>query len=148
MIDPSFQEVNRLFVLSFENEDDQESYSKYYLPTIKIRDYNVTIDERNYFDWPIKSDLRTYDKIWKIATGQGDDYITGCFLDYQYFEKYYKLIAIDLSKQQKLDANPKALQQINFTRNLEGAEGTAMFFIIKEAKETILDFSQGTMRVL
>ena len=109
MIDPSFQEVNRLFVLSFENEDDQESYSKYYLPTIKIRDYNVTIDERNYFDWPIKSDLRTYDKISKIATGQGDDYITGCFLGYQYFEKYYKLITIDLSKQQKLDANPKAL---------------------------------------
>ena len=63
-------------------------------------------------------------------------------------EKYYKLIAIDLSKQQKLDANPKALQQINFTRNLEGAEGTAMFFIIEEAKETILDFSQETMRVL
>ena len=74
------------------------------------------------------------------ATGQGDDYTTGCLLDYLYFNKYYKLIAIDLSKQQNLDADPKVIQQINFTENLNRTEGTTMFFITEEAKETILDF--------
>ena len=106
------------------------------------------IDGRNFFDQPIKNDLKTYDNIRKIATGQGDDYTTGCLLDYPYFKKYYKLIAIDLSKQQKLDADPKVIQQINFTGNLDRAEGATMFFIIEEAKETVLDFSKGTVKVL
>ena len=92
--------------------------------------------------------MKTYDNITKIATGQGDDYTTGCLLDYPYFKIYYKLIAIDLSKQQKLDADPKAIQQINFTGNLDRAEGSTMFFIIEEAKETVLDFSKGTVKVL
>ena len=105
------------------------------------------IDVRNFFDQPIKNDLKTYNKIRKIAMGQGDDYTTGCLLDYPYFKKYYKLIAIDLSKQQKLDADPKAIQQINFTGNLDRAEGSTMFFIIEEAKETVLDFSKGTVKV-
>ena len=68
--------------------------------------------------------------------------------DYPYFKKYYKLIATDLSEQQKLDADPKAIQQINFTENLDRAEGATMFFIIEEAKETVLDFSKGTVKVL
>ena len=106
------------------------------------------IDGRNFFDQPIKNDLKTYDNIRKIATGQGDDCTIGCLLDYPYFKKYYKLIAIDLSKQQKLDADPKAIQQINFTGNLDRAEGSTMFFIIEEAKETVLDFSKGTVKVL
>ena len=104
------------------------------------------IDGRNFFDQPIKSDLKMYDNIRQIATGQGDDYTTGCLLDYPCFIKYYKLIAIDLSKQQKLDADPKSIQQINFTGNLRREEGTAMFFIIEEAKET--DSSKGTVKVL
>ena len=86
------------------------------------------IHGRNFFDQPIKNDLQTYYNIWKIATGQGDDYITGCLLDYTYFEKY-KLIAIDLSKQQKLDSDPKAMQQINFTGNLTRADSATVFFI-------------------
>ena len=85
------------------------------------------IDGRNFFDHPIKNDLKTYNSR-KIATGQGDDYTTGCLQDYPYFEKYYKLIAIDLKKQQKLDADPKVKQQINFTGNRTGAEGATMFF--------------------
>ena len=84
----------------------------------------------------------------KIATDQGDDYTTGCLLDYSYFKDYYKMIAVDLSKQQALDADPKAIQQINFTANLDRARNTTMFFIIEEAKETVLDFSQGTVKVL
>ena len=80
--------------------------------------------------------------------GQGDDYTTGCLLDYPYFKKHYKLIAIDLSKQQTLDADPKAIQQINFTGNRDKAEGSTIFFIIEEVKETVLDFSEGTVKVL
>ena len=69
-------------------------------------------------DQPVKNSLRAYDNIWKIARGQGDDYTTGCLLDYNYFNEYYKMIAIDLTKQQSLDSDPKAIQQINFTGNL------------------------------
>ena len=146
--DPSFQGVNSLFVLSFENEEVRESYKKYYLPTVVINNYNIIIDGRNVFDQTVKNNLRTYDNIRKIATGQGDDCATGCLLDYSYFEKYYKLIAIDLSKLQKLDTDLNAIQQINFTGNLDKAEGATMFFIIEEGKETVLDFSKGTVKVL
>ena len=90
----------------------------------------------------------TYDNIRKIAAGQGDDYTIGCLLDYPYFKKYYKLIAIDLSKQQKLDADPKAMQQINFAEILTRAGGARMYFIIEEAKETVLYFSKRTVTVL
>ena len=89
-----------------------------------------------------------YLNVRKIATGKGDDHTTGCLLDYSYFKENYKIIAIDLSKQQALDANPIAIQQINFTENLDRAGNTAMFFLIEEAKETVLDFSQGTVKVL
>ena len=82
-----------------------------------------------------------------IFIGQEDAYATGCLLDYIYFKKYYKMIAIDLSKQQVLDADPKAIQQINFTANLNRAN-TRIYFILEEAKGTIFEFSQGTVNVL
>ena len=106
------------------------------------------IDGKNFFDEPINSMIKTYENIRKIATGQGDDYTTGCLLDYSYFKENYKMIAIDLSRQNELDADPRAIQQINFTANLDRAGNTTMFFIIEEAKETILDFSQGIVKVL
>ena len=84
----------------------------------------------------------------KIATGQGDDYTTGCLLDYAYFKDYWKIIAIDLSKQQALDGDPKTIQQINFTTNLGTWGKTRIHFILEEAKETVLDLSQGTVKVL
>ena len=87
-------------------------------------------------------------KFEKTTTGQGDDYTTGCLLDYNYFKKHYKMIAIDLSKQQALDVDPKAIQKINFTGNLDGANNRVMFFIIEEMKKIILGFSQGTVKVL
>ena len=139
LIDPSFQGVNRLFILSFK-DDGQESHKQYYIPTVEIKDYNVMNDERNFFDQPIKSNLKTCHNIRKIATGQGDDYTTGCLFDYPYFIKYYRLIAIGLSKQQKLDDDPKAIQQINFTGNLDEAGGSIRFFTIEEAKETVFKF--------
>ena len=110
---------NRSKFLPFENETDTEVHTKYHLPTKEIKDYNVIIDEKNFFDQPIKNDFKTYDNIRKIATGQGDDYTTGCLLDYNYFKEHYKVIATDLSKQQKLDVDPKTIQQINFTGNIE-----------------------------
>ena len=86
------------------------------------------------------------EKFEKIETGQVDDYAPGCLLDYSYFKNYYQMIAIDLSKQQALDANPKAIQQINFTENLNQGERATMFLIIEEAKETVLDISQGAVK--
>ena len=91
------------------------------------------IDGRNVLDQPVKNDLLTYDNIQKVATGQGDDYTTGCLLDYNYFNNYYKMIAIGLSKQQAPEADPKAIQQINVTANLDREGNTTMFFIIEEA---------------
>ena len=106
------------------------------------------IDGRNFFDQPINSMTKTYENIRKIATGQGDDYTTGCLLDYSYFKENCKMIAIDLNKQQTLDADPRAIQQINFTANLDRAGNATIFFIIEEAKETNFEFSQGTVKVL
>ena len=148
LVEPSFQGVNRLFVLAFENDDDRTSDEQYYLPTVEIKDYNIMINGENFFDQPIQNKKVTYDNIRKIATGQGDDYTTGCFLDYPYFENTYKIIAVDLSRQQALDADPRAIQQINFTANLDRTGNTRVYFILEEAKETILNFSQGTVKVL
>ena len=105
------------------------------------------IDGKNFFNQPINDDTKIYKNIRKIATGKGDDYTAGCLLDYPYFKQNHKMIAIDLSKQQALDADPRATQQINFTANLDRA-GNTTFFIIDEAKETVSDFSQGTVKVL
>ena len=88
------------------------------------------IDGRNFFDQPINNMNKTYENIRKIATGKGDDYTTGCLLDYSYFKDHYKMIAIDLSKQQVLDADPRKIQQINFTANLDRTEDATIFFII------------------
>ena len=96
----------------------------------------------------MKNNKVTSENIKKIATGQGDDYTTGCLLDYPYFADTCKMIAINLSKQQALDADPRAIQQINFTANLDRDGDTRIYFIVEEAKETILDFSQGTVKVL
>ena len=108
------------------------------------------IDGQNLFDQLVKNDLRAYDNIQKIATGQGDDYTTYCLSDYNYFNRNYKIIAIDLRKQQALDTDPKAIQQINLTVNVAQDPNTnaTMFFIIEESKKAILDFSQATVRVL
>ena len=105
------------------------------------------IDGRNFFDQPTDSTAKTYENIRKIATGQGDDYATGFLLDYPYFKDHYKMIAIDLSKQQALDADPRAIQQINFTANLDRSGNITMLFIIEEAKENIFEFPQGIVKL-
>ena len=147
LIEPSFQGVNRLFVLVFEN-DTQRISKKRYIPNVEMKDYNVMIDGKNFFDQSVKNDNVTYENIRKIATGQGDDYTTGCLLDYIYFRNYYKMIAVDSSKQQGLDVDPKAIQQISFTANLDRNGNTRFYFILEEEKETVFEFSQGTVKVL
>ena len=103
-MDPSFQGVNRLFVLPFENENDRTSHSTYYLPKVEIKDYNVMINGKSFFDQPINSDHKAYENIRIL-----NDYTTGCLLNYSYFKKNYRMIAVDLSKQQALDADPRAI---------------------------------------
>ena len=130
LIEPSFQGVNRFFVLALENDAQRTSYSGYYLQNVEIKDYNIMINGENFFDQPIKNNKVTYENIRKIATGQGDDNTTGCLLDYSYFMDTYKMIVVDLSKQQVLDADPRAIQQINFTANLDRSGNTRIYFIL------------------
>ena len=119
LVEPSFQRINRLFVLSFENDAQRISSKRYYLPNVEIKNYNVMINGKNFFDQPINNGKITYEYIRKIAPGQGHDYTTGCLLDYSYFKENYKMIEIDSSKLQALDADPKAIQKINFTEDLD-----------------------------
>ena len=141
LIDPTFSNVNRLFVLSFENEDDRTSYYKYYVPSVEIKDYNVFIDGNALLELPIKNIEETYEKIIQITDHSGY-HTRGNLLDYEYFKEYYKLIAIDLSKQIELE-NKDIKQQINFIGNLERDNGAVMFFIIEKSEETIIEFLQN-----
>ena len=134
MIEPSFQGVNRLFILTFENDTQKTSHSGYHLPNVDIKNYNLVINGGNLFDQRIKNNKVTYENIRKIATSQGDDYTTGYLLDYLYFKDSYKIIAIDLRKQQALGADPRAIQQINLTENLDKAGNTRIYFILEKAK--------------
>ena len=148
LVEPCFQGINGLFVLAFEGDTQRTSHSGYYFPNVEIKDYNIMINGENFLDQPIKNIKVTYENVGKIATGQGDDYTTGCLLDYPFAMDTYKMIAVDLTKQQALDADPRAIPQINFTANLDRAGNTKVYFILEEPKETILDFSQGTLKVL
>ena len=123
-LDACFQGVNRLFVLAFDNTTNNDGTDtnnnrvkrndqrKYFLPRVDFTKYSVLIDGRNFYDQPISDQIRKYDEI--IVTEKGNDYTTGCLLDYQYFKDNYQLIAVDLSKQKELDADPRAIQQIGF----------------------------------
>ena len=118
---------------------------------IKIDNYNIEIDGRNFYDQRINNLVKQYDEIRKISTGQGDDYTTGCLLDYSYFRKHYRLIAADLSKQKALDAGSRAIQQISFTGKIKATAANTrivIFYVLEKSKETVLEFSKGTTKVL
>ena len=123
----------------FENENDRTSHSTCYLPKVEIKDYNVMIDVRN-FNQPINNMNKTYENIRKIPTGKGDDYTTGCLLDYPYFKESYKIITTDVSKQEALDADPRKIQQINFTANLDSAGNTTISLLLSTKKKLFLNF--------
>ena len=105
LIEPSFQGVNRRFVLSFENEDDRKVHTRYYLPKVELKDYNVMIDGKNFFDQPVKNNIQKYDTIRNFSTGQWDDYITGFLPDNNYFKENYKMKQIYLNSDSQLQKN-------------------------------------------
>ena len=132
----SFQRIAR------ENnttKDYRDSFSHYYVPNARIKDFNVLIDGKSFFDLPVKNEEEAYEKII-----DNNDYTTGNLLDFAYFKKHYKLIAIDLSKQTKL----KDPQQINFIGKLLKNTGATMFFIIEKSEETTFNFLQNSVTII
>ena len=144
LIDPTFTNVNRLFVLAYQTADDRQSFSQFYLPKVMVKDFNIIIDKLAFFHLPIKTEEEVYEKIIDIS--RNNEYTTGNLLDYDYFKKYYKLIAIDLGKQQVLQENEDLIQQINFIGRL--TEAANVFIIIEKKENTILEFSQNFANVL
>ena len=156
LLDSSLQGVKRLFVLAYNNKEGNNqvsvnSYKKYFLPRVKIENYNIEIDGRKFYDQPINDSIKQYGEIRKISTGQGDDYTTGCLLDFVYFEKNYRLTAVDLNKLKALDAESRAIQQIIFTGKVKATEDNTrviIYYILEKSKETMLEFSKGVTKVL
>ena len=147
-LDPSFQSVNRLFVMAYNSANDQPTRNgqqKYYLPRNDLNKYNVIIDGRHFYDNPVESDIEKYRELKKVMIGKGEDYTTGSLLDYNYFTSHYKLVAVDLSKQKELDADPRAIQQIEFKYML-GTNST-IYWVLEKSPETILEFYKGTVKV-
>ena len=151
-LDPSFQGINRLFILAYnklaaanDNRFNRNSKRVYYLPRNDLKKYNVIIDGRNFYDNPIESDIVKYRELKKVMIGKGDDYTTGSLLIYDYFKKHYKLVAVDLSKQKELDVDPRAIQQIEFKYILE--TNSTIYWVLEKSKETILEFYKGTVKV-
>ena len=145
LIDLTFTNVNRLFVFSFSrnnNTDGRYSYSNYYVSKVEIKDFNILIDGKSFFDLPVKNQEEAYEKIMDISNN--NDHTTGNLLDFAYFKENYRLIAIDLSKQTKL----KDPQQINFIGKLLKNTGATMFFIIEKSEETTFNFSQNSVTVI
>ena len=134
----------QLFVLAYQTTNDRQSFSQFYLPKITVKDYNVIIDKLAFFDLLIKTEEEAYEKIIDIS--RNNEYTTGNLLNYDYFKKHYKLIAIDLCKQQVLQEKEDLIQQINFIGRLENAAN--VFIIIEKKENTILEFSQNFANVI
>ena len=151
LTDPTFTNVNRVFVLSFQRiagennttKDHRDSFSDYFVPNVEIKDFNVLIDGKSFFDLPVKNEEEAYENVMDMSNN--NDYTTGNLLDFAYFKENYKLIATDLSKQTKL----KDSQQINFIEKLENQDhGATMFFIIEKSEETTFNFSQNSVTII
>ena len=145
-LDPSFQGVNRLLVMAYNSANDQPTKNgqqKYYLPRIDLEKYNVITDGRNFYDNPIGSDIEKYRELKKVMIGKGEDYTTGSLLAFNYFDKHYKLVAVE--KRKELDADRRAIQQIEFEYML-GTNST-IYWVLEISKETILEFYKGTVKV-
>ena len=140
LIDPTFNNVHRIFVLAFENEEDISSFSKYYTPTVEIKDYNILIDQQTFYKIPIKNKEETYKAITELI--RDSDFTTGNQFSYEYFITHYKLIVIDLSKQKPDLEN----QQINFIGKLE--QDATIFFIIEKKHQTGLECSQNSLSIV
>ena len=146
-LDPSFQGVNRLFLMAcsrLANQATRNGQQSYYLPRIDLEKYNVIIDERNFYDNLIENDVEKYKELKKVMIGKGEDYTTESLLDHNGFKKH-KLVAVDLSKQKELDADPRAIQQVEFKYMLR--VNSTIYWVLEKSKETILEFYKGTLKV-
>ena len=151
LIGPSWQGISRLFVLAYliDVTSTVNSQRKYFLPRAEIKNYNIKIDGRNFYDQLINDLIKQYDKVRKISTGQGDDYTIGCLLDFAYFKKQLQTNRCwftALNKQKVLDADLRAIQQIIFIGKT--SQATIIYYIYEKSKESILQFSKGTTKVL
>ena len=151
LLDASYQGVKRLFVLAYRdrggaNTITPDSHRRYFLPRVKIKNHNIKIDGRNVYYQPIDDLIKQYDEVRKVSARQGDDYTTSCLLDFPYFKSNYRLIAADVSKKKALDADSRAIQQIIFTGRANS--GAVIYYILEQSKETMLQFSKGTTKVL
>ena len=142
LIDPTFSKLNRLFVLSFKNEEDKtitnavtKSFSEYFTPSVEIKDFNVLINEKSFFDTSIKHKEESYEQI--IEMGRNNDYTTSNLLDYEYFLKHYRLIAIDLSKQIQLE-NSDLKQKLISLKDLKGMKEQQYFSSLENQKKQVL----------
>ena len=168
LLDAAIPGINRLFVIEFNynvvdpnadpivddaNRVKRNVHRKHFLPRVDIKDYNVLIDGRNFYDQNISDDFKKHEELRKIMTGRREDYTTGSLLDYDYWKNNYKLICCDLSKQKVLDSNPKANQQIEFiykldnARNVGGGNSAQILTVMEKEKETNLEFSKGIVKV-
>ena len=147
-----------MFVLAFDNStnaagdevDDakrvkRNSHRKYFLPRVDITNYNVLIDGRNFYDQPISDQIRKDDEVRKTTTRKDGDYTTGSLLHYAYYKNHYQVIAVDLSKQKELDADPRRMQQIEFYGMLK--TNSQVCTVLEKSKETIFEFYEGTVKV-
>ena len=145
-----------MFVLGYnnttaDNKVSVDSYKNNFLPRVKIENFDIEIDGKNFYDQPMNDPIKKFNEVRKISTGRVDDYTTGCLLDFAYFEKNDRLIAADLSKQKALDADSRAIQQIIFTGKIKAAADNTrviIYYILEQSKETILEFAKGTAKVL
>ena len=147
-LDPYFQAVNRLFVMAYNRANGQPTRNgqrKCYLPRIDLEKYNVIIDGRNFYDNLIQSDIEKYRELTKVMIGKGEDNTTGSLFDFNYFDKHYKLVAVDLSKQKELDADPRTIQQIEFKYMLR--TNSTIYWVLEKSKKTILEFDKGIVKV-
>ena len=128
------------------NRVGRNSHTKYFLPRVNITNDSVLIDGRNFYDQPIKDQIKKYEEIRKTGTGQGNDHTIRCLLDYQYFKNHYQLIAVDLSKKKELDAYSRAIQKIEFHGMLK--TNSQVCTVLEKWNETILEFYKRTAKVL
>ena len=155
-LESNFVGVSRLIVLVYPNQNDESNRffaQKYYLSKGIIKNYNVIINWKIIYDQAIDSDIKRYEEIRKLETGQGEDYATGCLLVYEYIKNHYRLIAVDLSRQKDLDADPKAIRQTEFVGQIKklnsannNAESMFVLTISEKIKETRLKYSQESVQ--
>ena len=148
--------MSKLFAATYKTDDiernanTEESRRRYYLPRAEIKDYNILIDGRNFYDQNVNSSIVKYNELLKTTTGRSEDYSTGCLLDYDYYLKDFNIVGIDLSHQAVLDSDPKINQQIEFVYKLPSGDADInydLLTVLEKEKQTVLKFSEGTVNV-